>query len=135
MTRFSRQSGCTRLRLDTFRVSPSPNGNRCKANPSASAIAASFGSKRSNQGAGYAVALFFWLAPCTASRKKRTLSDAFFFTPSFGRFERFVYAQKQLDRIMRMFFRIKHIRYHSDIVGIKKYFQHLISSFAPKDTI
>lgn len=34
-----------------------------------------------------------------------------------------------------MFFRIKHIRYHSDIVGIKKYFQHLISSFAPKDTI
>ena len=31
MTCFSRQSGCTRLRLDTFRVSPSPNGNRCKA--------------------------------------------------------------------------------------------------------
>ena len=33
MTCFSRQSGCTRLRLDTFRVSPSPNGNRCKATP------------------------------------------------------------------------------------------------------
>ena len=34
MTCFSRQSGCTRLRLDTFRVSPSPNGARCKATPS-----------------------------------------------------------------------------------------------------
>ena len=33
MTCFSRQSGCTRLCLDTFRVSPSPNGNRCKATP------------------------------------------------------------------------------------------------------
>ena len=31
MTCFSRQSGCTRLRLDTFRVSPSPNGNHCAA--------------------------------------------------------------------------------------------------------
>ena len=33
MTRFSRQSGCTRLRLDTFRVSPYPDGDRCKATP------------------------------------------------------------------------------------------------------
>ena len=31
-------------------------------------IAASFGSKRSKQGAGYAVAPFFWLAPCPALR-------------------------------------------------------------------
>ena len=38
MTRFSRQSGCTRLRLDTFRVSPSPNGDCCKATPIISTI-------------------------------------------------------------------------------------------------
>ena len=32
-TCFTRRSGCTRSRLDTFRVSPYPDGNRCKATP------------------------------------------------------------------------------------------------------
>ena len=38
MTCFSRQSGCTRLRLDTFRASPYPDGDCCKATPLISTI-------------------------------------------------------------------------------------------------
>ena len=45
MTCFSRQSGCTRSRLDTFRVSPSPNGNRCKATPLISTNASIMGTE------------------------------------------------------------------------------------------
>ena len=39
--------------------------------------------------------------------------------------ERFVHTQKQLDRIMRMYFCIDRIRNDPDIVGVKKDFQHV----------